>query len=128
MVDRKVDKDNDRNCIKMFWRKCLPNQLCRYIFLHDNFLPLTQIEITDQKANTIVKEFLKRQPDEIYSLKKCLADNAKVIQYLYATLFPKYYSRNDKFAIQNKSLFDIGYREWVFNTTLDLSMEPTLMR
>ena len=32
------------------------------------------------------------------------------------TLFPKYYSSNNKFSIQNKSLIDLAYREWIFNT------------
>ena len=30
-------------------------------------------------------------------------------------MFPKYYSRNNKFGIQNKSLVDLAYREWIFN-------------
>ena len=30
-------------------------------------------------------------------------------------MFPKYYSRNNKFGIQNKSLVDLAYREWIFD-------------
>ena len=30
-------------------------------------------------------------------------------------MFPKYYSRNNKIDIQNKSLVDLAYREWIFN-------------
>ena len=37
------------------------------------------------------------------------------MQYLYSTLFSKYYSRNSKFVIQNKYLVDLAYREWIFN-------------
>ena len=37
------------------------------------------------------------------------------MQYLYATLFPQYYSRNNKFGIQNKSLVDLTYKDWIFN-------------
>ena len=30
-------------------------------------------------------------------------------------MFPKYYSRRNNFGIQNKSLVDLAYREWIFN-------------
>ena len=123
MTDRKLDNDNDRQYIKMLWQKCIPRQFCQYIFLHDNFLALTQMEITYQKANAVVNEFLKRHPHELNSLKEYLAENTKVIQHVYATLFPKYYSRNNKFSMQNKSLVDLAYREWIFNTTLEKTKE-----
>ena len=69
------------------------------------------MEITYQKAHRVVKQFLIEHPSELNLLKHCLAENAKVIQYLYATLFAKHYSRNNKFGIQNKSLVDLAYRE-----------------
>ena len=33
-------------------------------------------------------------------------------------LHPKYYSCNNKFGIQNKSLVDLTYREWLFNMAI----------
>ena len=63
----------------------------------------------------MVKQFLTEHPSKLNLLKHCLVENAKVIQYLYATLFPKYYSCNNKFVIQNKSLVDLAYREKIFN-------------
>ena len=123
MIDRKFDNDNDRQCIKTLWQKFMSRQFCRYIFLYDNFLALTQMEITYQKANAVVKEFLKRHPHKLNSLKENLAENAKIIQYIYATLFPKYYSRNNKFDMQNKSLVDLAYREWISNTAVEKNKE-----
>ena len=101
----------------------MSRQFCRYVFLYDNFLALTQMEITYQKANAVVKEFLKRHPHKLNSLKENLAENAKIIQYIYATLFPKYYSRNNKFGMQNKSLVDLAYREWISNTAVEKNKE-----
>ena len=46
MIDRKFDNDKDRQCIKMLWQKCMSRQFCRYIFPYNNFLALTQMEIT----------------------------------------------------------------------------------
>ena len=73
------------------------------------------MEITYQKAYSVVKQFLTEHLSELNHLKHCLAENVKVIQHLYGTLFPKYYSRNNKFGILNKSLVELAYREWIFN-------------
>ena len=102
MVNTKFGNENDRQCVKILWQKCIPQSFTRYIFLYDNFLALTQIEITYQEGSGMVKQFLKEHPNEVN-------------QYFYATLFPKYYSHNNKFGIQNKSLVDLAYREWIFN-------------
>ena len=71
-------------------------------------------EITYQKANATVKNLVRDHPNELVFLKRYLAENAKVMQCLYVTLYPKYYSRNNKFDMQNKSLVDLTYWEWVF--------------
>ena len=71
-------------------------------------------EITYQKANATVKNFVRDHPNELVLLKRYLAENVKVMQWLYVTLYPKYYSRNNKFDIQNKSLVDMTYWEWFF--------------
>ena len=80
----------------MLWQKCLPQQFTRYIFLYDNFLALTQMEMTYVKANSVVKQFLTEHLSDLNYLKHCLAENVKALQHLYATLSPKYYSRNKK--------------------------------
>ena len=68
MIDRKFDNENDRQCVKMLLQKSLPQQFTQYIFLCDNFLAL-----------------LTEHPSDLNQIKVCLAENAKVIQYLYAT-------------------------------------------
>ena len=51
-------------------------------FFYDSFLALTKMEITYQQANSVVKQFLTEHPSELNHLKHCLAENAKVMQYL----------------------------------------------
>ena len=99
----------------MLWQKCLPQQFTRCIFLYDNLLAVAQMEITYQKANSVVKQFLREHQSQLNHLKHCLAENAKVMQYLHVTVFPKYYSHNNKFGIQNKSLVDLVNRKWILN-------------
>ena len=113
MVNTKFGNENDRQCVKILWQKCIPQSFTQYIFLYDNFLALTQTEITYQEGSGMLKQFLKEHPNEVNQLK--IAENVEIIQYFYATLFPKYYSRNNKFSIQKKSLVDLAYREWIFN-------------
>ena len=69
IIDRKFDNENDRQCVKMLWQKCLPEQFTRYVFLYDNFLALTQMEITYQKSNSVVKQFLTEHLSELNHLK-----------------------------------------------------------
>lgn len=45
-------------------------------------------------------------------LKTYLAENA-IYQYLYATLYPKFYSRNNKFGTESKFLFELCYKDWI---------------
>ena len=49
MTDRKSDNENNRNRVKMLWNKCNPQEFCRYIYLKDNYLTLTQLQITFRK-------------------------------------------------------------------------------
>ena len=74
------------------------------------------MEMPYQKANATVKEFVRDHPNELHLLKRYLVENEKVMQYLYATLYPKYCSCNNKFGIQNKSMVDLTYRERLFST------------
>ena len=55
MNDRKLDSKNNENYIKMLWQKRLPHKICYYVYLKDNYLALTQLRITFQRANVIIK-------------------------------------------------------------------------
>ena len=55
MIDRKFDNENDQQYVKMLLQKCLLQQFTQYIFLYENFLALTQMELTYEKANCVVK-------------------------------------------------------------------------
>ena len=68
MIDKKIDNENDRLRVKKLWQKRLPQQLTWYIFLYDNFLALTQVKITYQKANSLVQQFLTEHPSELIYL------------------------------------------------------------
>ena len=54
----------------MLWQKSIPHELCRYIYLKDNYLIITQLQITFQKANAILKDFIRNNNKHLDLLKK----------------------------------------------------------
>ena len=52
------------------WEKCIPSDLYKYICKNDNFMLLNQLELTYQKANKIIKIFIKENPNGLQNLQK----------------------------------------------------------
>ena len=125
MLDRKFDSDIERNYIKMMWEKFIPTQFCKFVYLKDNFMQLCQAQITFQKANDVVKNFIEEDEANIELLRQHLEKYAIIYQFLYANLFPKVYARNNHFGIHNKSIFEYTYREWYFKNTNKTRKEQT---
>ena len=82
-------------------------EFCCYIYLKDNYLILTQLQINFQKRNTTVGNFIKQNIKYL--------ENVKMYQYIYATLYPKFYLRYTKFGAENWSIFELCYGEWINN-------------
>ena len=57
--------DIERDYVKMLWENCVPVQLCKFVYLKDNFTQLCQLQITFQKANDIVKNFIEQDKTNI---------------------------------------------------------------
>ena len=123
MLDPKFDSDIERYYIKMTWEKCIPTQFCKFIYLKDNFTQLCQAQITFQKANDVVKNFIEQDEANIELLRQHLEKYAIIYQFLYANLFV--YARNNHFGIHNKSIFEYTYREWYFEKTNKARKEET---
>ena len=69
----------------MLWNKYIPQEFCHYIYLKDNYLILIQHLITFQKANTIVRNFVKQNIKCLDLLKSYFMENVKIYQHPYAT-------------------------------------------
>ena len=59
-LDRKFNSETDKSYVKMFWEKCIPPELCKFVYLKENFTQLSQSQITFQKANNIIKVFVEQ--------------------------------------------------------------------
>ena len=117
ILDPKFDSNIERDYVKMLLENCVPVQLCKFVYLKDNFTQLCQLQITFQKANDIVKNFIKQDKTNIELLHQHLHQHAVIYQYLYFNLYPKLYSPNNRFGIRNKSSFEYTYRDWYFQKT-----------
>ena len=89
MLDQKFDSDIERDYVKMLWENYVPVQLCKFVYLKDNFTQLCQLQITFPKANDIVKNFIEQGKANIELLCQHLQQHAVTYQYLYAN-----YTRN----------------------------------
>ena len=78
----------------------------------ENYVVISKPNLTYQKANDIVKNFLKEHSNEINLLKYKVEEKFKSIHYIYSLLFNKIYSRTSQFGIQNKTNFYFYFAIW----------------
>ena len=77
----------------MLWENCVPAQLCKFVCLKDIFTQLWQQQITSQKANDIVKNFIEQDKTNIELLRQHLQQHAVTNQYLYTRIYTRDYIR-----------------------------------
>ena len=108
-LGRKLDDEREKCMVKFVWDECIPHDFTRFVYEQDNFSVISNPKLTYQKANNVVKEFIKEDPNRINILKYKIEKNFNLIHYVYSLLFPKIYNRVNHFGIQNKSSFDFVF-------------------
>ena len=98
--------------VKFLWDKCIPHDFIRYIYKQDNYTEISKPNLTYQKANSIVKNIISEDLNQINLLKYEIEERFSLIRYIHSKLFSKIYNKTDNFAIQNKknfiSIFKLG--------------------
>ena len=112
ILDRKLDDEKEKRIVKYLWDECIPHDFTRFIYKKDIFLVVSSPKLTYQKADGVVKEFIKENPNRINHLKYKTEKNFKLIHYVYSLLLPKIYNRVNDFGIRNKSNFDFVSWSW----------------
>ena len=90
---------------RMLWEKCLPHAITKFIYLGENYNNLGDLKLTYQKANTVVKNFIEENSNNINLLKIKLEEHFKTIHHIYSLLYPKIYNRVNVFGIKSKNDF-----------------------
>ena len=111
-LDRKLDNENERLYVRILWDKCLPHAITRFIYVSENYNILEDPKLTYQKANTVVKNFINENSNNINLLKIKLEEHFKTIHHIYSLLYPKIYNRVNVFGIKNKNDFDFVFQSW----------------
>ena len=108
-LERKLDSEKDREMVKFLWDECVTHDFVRYMYKIENYVVISKANLTYQKANNIVKNFLKEDANWINLLKYKIEEKYKLIHYIYSLLISKIYNRTSNFGIQNKSTFDFSF-------------------
>ena len=104
--------EKERDMVKFMWDECIPHEFVRFMYKHKYYNQISQPNLTYQKANTIVKEYLFEDMNRINQLKYKIEEKFSVIHYVYSTLFTKIYNRTNNFGIQKKNNFDFFFSTW----------------
>ena len=111
-LERKLDVDKERGMIKFLWDNCIPHDFVRYMYKQENYAVISKPNLTYQKANNIVKNFILEDMNRINTLKYKVEEKFPLIHYIYSLLFSKIYNRTNNFGIQNKNNFDFYFQTW----------------
>ena len=95
----------------MLWNQRLPKAYYDYVKKPEIFEYLLNQNVSFRGVNAIVRQFVS-EPNNWLSLKNCFVAYYSTYQYIYSMLFPKYYSKNNKYGLKNKIKFAISYKRW----------------
>ena len=112
-LDIKIEVEKERQMVKFMWDVCLPNEFVLFILKHENYNQISQPNLTYQKANNIVRNYIAEDPNRINHLKYKIAERFDQIHYIYSSLFSKIYNRTNTFGIQRKNDFDFQFQNWI---------------
>ena len=74
-LERKLDSEKDREMVKFLWDECVTYDFVRYMYKIENYVIISKPNLTYQKANDIVKNFLKEDANRINLLKYKVEQN-----------------------------------------------------
>ena len=91
------------------WNYLVPNEFYIYICRNDNFLALNKLLLKYQNAFDILNNFISEDNSNFLLYKECLKKNALLYQFIYSTLFLKYFRRVDDYSIKCKLAFEVAH-------------------
>ena len=111
-LERKLDVEKERDMVKYLWDDCIPHDFVRYMYKQENYAVISKLNLTYQKANKIVKNFLLEESNRINILKSKIEEKFPLIRFIYSLLLSKIYNRTNNFGIQKKNNFDFYFQAW----------------
>ena len=122
-LEQKFDDAADRDKVETLWTCFIPNEFYFYICQGENYQSLNKIMIKYNTANKKVCDYVNQYG--INSLTTFFKQYANVYQFLYFTLFPKYFCRIDNDAIQSRCDFKTTFVNFkVQKNGFNLNIKP----
>ena len=116
-LERKLGIEKERDIVKFLWDECIPHDFVRYMYKQNNYIEISKPNLTYQKANNIVKNYVLEESNRINLLKFKIEEKLPLIHYIYSMLFSKIYNRTNNFGIPNKNNFDFYFQTSKYRKT-----------
>ena len=124
-LEIKLETERERDMIKFLWDICVPRDFTKYLLQQKQFNIISQTNLTYQKSNKIVLNYLNESRQERLSqLKFKLMEKFNLIHYIYPVLYAKIYNRINHFGIKRKNDFDYHFQIWRKEKQNNLGKEP----
>ena len=101
----------DRENVEVIWNSQIPNDFYTCICQPEHYQTLHKLKLKFQDAAENVKSFVD-ESKRFQQLQAFLRKNIRVFQFVYANLFPRYFSRIDDYGIQSRLEFDNLYKNY----------------
>ena len=88
----------------------MPSNFYVFICKSEHFTTLNKISLKYQTAYEIILKFVEE--GGLAQLKCFFKQNAFIYQFIYSTLFPKYFCRIDDKAIESKCCFELAIHNY----------------
>ena len=111
-LEIKLEAEKERKMVKFMWDVFIPHDFLNFMLKHDSYNIISQPNLTYQKANTIVKNYLLEDGNKINQLKCKMAEKFNLIHYIYSFLYAKIYNGTNIFGIERKNDFDFQFQMW----------------
>ena len=111
-LERKLDTEKERDMVRFLWYEWIPHDFVCYMYKQNSYTDISKPNLTCQKANKTVKNYVLEESNRINLLKFKIEEKFPLIHYIYSMLFSKIYNRTNNFGIQNKNNFDFYFQTW----------------
>ena len=101
----------NRDMVKMLWEECLPNDFYSYVNKTENFELLDSPKITFKNIKNMINKYFEI-PGAFNELLQYIQQNHGIFQYVYSFLFPRSYTQNNHYGMQNRINFTLCFERW----------------
>ena len=109
-LDRKCKNSIEKDYVEALWQLQILNIFYVFICRPENYKILNKLKLKFQETSKIIKTYA----DDLVGyqqLQTSFKQYAKVVQYVYANLFPRYFNRLDDYSVGCKLEFDCVYKQ-----------------